>query len=107
MYKHELEPFGQTVVLLLQSAAGFSDMDSPTSAYEKTQPLEACMSILVPHVLSGCFGFLCSVSFSLSQCRRWEPQGPFREHGQGFRGGEQEEGRGGEGQETSQRESRA
>lgn len=82
-------------------------MDSPTSAYEKTQPLEACMSILVLHVLSGFLGFLCSVSLSLSQCRCWEPKGPFREHGQGLWGGEQEEGWGGEGQETSQRKSRA
>lgn len=31
------------LVILVQSAAGFSDMDAPTSAYEKTQPFEACM----------------------------------------------------------------
>lgn len=99
------ESFGKLLVLL-QSAAGFSDIDSPTSAYEKTQPLEACMSMHVLHVLSGFFGFIHSI-LSFSQCRRWKPEGPFWEHGQGLRGGEQEEGRGGEGQETSKRESRA
>lgn len=60
----------------------------------------------VLHVLSGFFGFLHSI-LSFSQCRRWKPKGPFWEHGQGLRGGEQEEGRGGEGQKTSKRESRA
>lgn len=80
-------------------------MDSPTSAYEKTQPLEACMSILVRHILLRFFGSLYSVFLSLSQCRRWEPKGPIWEHGQGLWGREQEEGGGGEIQETSQRES--
>lgn len=29
-----------------QSAASFSEMESPTSSYEKTQPLEACKWLL-------------------------------------------------------------
>lgn len=65
------------------------------------------MSTPVLHVLSVLLGFQCSVSTSVSKCRRWEPEGPFREHGQGLGGGEQEEGRGREGQETSPRKSRA
>lgn len=87
---------------MLQSAAGFSDMDSPTSAYEKTQPIEACKLFI-----DGFMNVENRVDIDCVPCSRrqcGQAEGSFREPGQGLKRGEQEESRREEQQEGPREE---
>lgn len=52
------------IIINLQSAADFSDIDTPKSAYEKTQPVEACKKLLLSLIFE-IFLSVCTNNFTL------------------------------------------